>query len=194
MHPDVEQNEPGSCPQCGMNLVEKKSGASHAPASVSTQDDYTPLVVIIGLILVTIATVTYRSFLEGIFSWHEVMMHGMAGFFLVFAGFKLLDLKGFAEGYATYDLIAGKFYSYGYVYPFVELGLGLLYLGGMNTFWLHVFTLVLMTVNGTGVVIKLAKKEPFQCACLGTFLKVPLTKVTLIEDFGMAAMALWMIL
>lgn len=34
----------------------------------------------------------------------------------------------------------------------------------------------------------------FRCACLGTFLKVPLTKVTLIEDFGMAALALVMLL
>jgi hypothetical protein len=49
-------------------------------------------------------------------------------------------------------------------------------------------------MNGLGVLIKITKKEHFQCACLGTFLKVPLTKVSLIEDFGMALMALLMIL
>jgi hypothetical protein len=47
-----------------------------------------------------------------------------------------------------------------------------------------------MLFSGLGVAIKLAKKEKFQCACLGTFLKVPLTKVTLVEDFGMALLAL----
>ena len=26
MHPDVQQPEPGSCPECGMSLVEKENG------------------------------------------------------------------------------------------------------------------------------------------------------------------------
>ena len=50
-----------------------------------------------------------------------------------------------------------------------------------------------MSFSGLGVTIKLMKKEIFQCACLGTFLKVPLTKVTVIEDFGMVALALVML-
>lgn len=190
MHPEVKQSEPGFCSQCGMSLVEE----GLQPVKNPQENDYTPLAVIIGVILVSIAILGYKNILLGTFSWHEVMMHFMAGFFLVFASFKLLDLRGFAEGYATYDLIAQRFFSYGYIYPFLELGLGLLYLGGVNTLSLHVFTFILMSINGIGVVTKLAKKEPFQCACLGTFLKVPLTKVTLVEDFGMAIMALWMIL
>jgi len=157
-------------------------------------DDYTPLVTVIGLILAVIFTVGFRDHLAGAFSWHMPMMSFMAGMFIVFAGFKLLDLKGFAEGYATYDLVAEKWYGYGYIYPFVELTLGLLYLGGMNTFWLHLFTFVLMSINGLGVAIKLFKKQKFQCACLGTFLKVPLTKVSLVENFGMALMALYMLM
>ncbi len=190
MHPEVSQSEPGVCPICHMNLVEKGSLAIGTPQ----ENDYTPLAVIIGIILVTIATLAYKDALSGAFSWHEVMMHFMSGFFIVFAGFKLLDLKGFVEGYRTYDLIASRIPGYGYIYPFIELGLGLLYLGGVNTFELNLFTFILMSINGIGVVMKLAKKEPFQCACLGTFLKVPLTKVTLVEDFGMAVMALWMII
>lgn len=190
MHPEIEQSNPGFCSKCGMSLVEKGPQATGS----SQEDDYTPLVVIIGIILVSIATLAHKNMLLGVFSWHEVMMHFMAAFFIVFAAFKLLDLRGFVEGYSTYDLIAQRIPGYAYIYPFIELGLGLLYLGGVNTFWLHIFTFVLMAINGTGVLIKLAKKEPFQCACLGTFLKVPLTKVTLIEDFGMAIMALWMII
>ena len=53
---------------------------------------------------------------------------------------------------------------------------------------------LIMSFSGIGVAIKLIKKEKFQCVCLGTFLKVPLTKVTLVEDFGMAAFALIMFL
>lgn len=190
MHPEIVQSVPGKCPKCGMDLVERQEGVV---ASGIKRDDYTPLAVIIGIILSVIAVLGYESFLRGAFSWHTVMMHFMAGFFIVFAGFKLLDLRGFVEGYATYDLIAQRLPVYGFIYPFIELGLGLLYLGGMSTFALHLVTFILMTINGLGVVMKLLKKEAFQCACLGTFLKVPLTKISLIEDFGMAIMALSMI-
>ena len=171
-----------------MSLVVKGSDSL-----ATVENDYTPLVVIIGVIAVTIAVLGYNSSVSSMFSWHQVMMQFMAASFIVFAGFKLMDLKGFAKGYTTYDLIAKRVYAYGYIYPFIELGLGLLYLSGLNTFELNLFTFVLMTINGTGVLIKLAKKEAFQCACLGTFLKVPLTKFSLAEDFGMALMALLML-
>ena len=116
----------------------------------------------------------------------------MAGFFLVFSGFKLLDIPGFAQGYSTYDLLAKRWFTYGYIYPFLELLLGLLYIVGFVPPVVSLLTFLLMAFSGTGVAIKLARREKFHCACLGTFLKVPLTKVTLIEDFGMAVMALLM--
>ncbi len=91
-------------------------------------------------------------------------------------------------------LLARKVYNYGYIYPFLELGLGLAYLTGMNNFYLNLFTFFLMAFSGLGVLNSMLNKRKFQCACLGTFLKVPLTKVTLIEDFGMALMALLMLI
>ena len=59
-------------------------------------------------------------------NWLGWMQQFMAGFFLVFSAFKLLDLPGFAEGYATYDLLAKYWHDYGYIYPFIELSLGIL--------------------------------------------------------------------
>jgi len=59
----------------------------------------------------------------------------------------------------------------------------------MFSMWLLWFEAGLMIFSGVGVVIKISKGEKFQCVCLGTSLKVPLTYVTLIEDFGMAAIA-----
>jgi hypothetical protein len=98
-------------------------------------------------------------------------------------------LKGFAEGYSTYDLLAQKWMGYGYIYPFLELAFGLLMLAGIHNPALLWVELLVMLFSGLGVAIKIARKEEFLCACLGTFLKVPLTKITLIEDFGMAALA-----
>jgi hypothetical protein len=117
----------------------------------------------------------------------------MIGFFIVFAGFKLIDLKGFAEGYSTYDLLARKVFAYGYVYPFIELSFGLAMILIPTSVPLLLTELAIMGFSGVGVAIKLMKKEQFQCVCLGTFLKVPLTKVTVVEDFGMAALPLAML-
>ena len=56
-------------------------------------------------------------------------MHDFMGFFLVvFSMFKLFDLEGFADGFQMYDPLARPIRPYAYLYPFVELGLGLGYL------------------------------------------------------------------
>lgn len=193
MHPEITSDTPGKCPICGgMDLVlENEVSNSHQS---SDQQSYRPLLIIIGLIALATLTLSINDARMGHFSFSEAMRYFMAGFFLVFAGFKLLDLKGFAEGYATYDLLAKRVHGYGYVYPFIELGLGLAYLVHLAPFWINIIALIIMTFSGVGVALKLKRGEKFQCACLGTFLKVPLTKVTLIEDFGMALMALAMLL
>lgn len=165
---------------------------STIPADENT-DSYTPLIVIVLLITVSAAALALKDLQLGVFTLGNAIRYFMTGFFLVFAGFKLVDLKGFAEGYSTYDLLAKRWYGYGFVYPFIELGFGLAMLMGYETRGLFIAEFLVMTFSGIGVAVKIAKKERFQCACLGTFLKVPLTKVTLIEDFGMAALALTML-
>jgi predicted cobalt transporter CbtA len=192
MHPEVRSETPGTCPKCGgMKLVpEEKAHLGHAGADESFFSTYKPLFVIVGLIL--LASVV--STLAGGGDWREGMLSFMAGFFLVFAGLKLLDVPGFAKGYATYDLLAARVPAYGYAYPFLELALGLLYLARYELDAVNIAAVALMLFSGLGVAINLAKGKKFQCACLGTMIKVPLTKVTLIEDFGMAAMAIAMLL
>jgi YHS domain-containing protein len=157
-------------------------------------DSYRPLIAIILLIAVSTAALAVGDLRLGTFGLEALARYFMTGFFLVFAGFKVIDVKGFAEGYSTYDLFAQRWYGYGYVYPFIELGFGLAMLAGFDSIALYIAEFVVMTFSGIGVAIKIAKKERFQCACLGTFLKVPLTKVTIVEDFGMAALALAMLL
>lgn len=121
------------------------------------------------------------------------MNYLMGLWFLIFAMFKLFNLSGFADGYSMYDLIAKKFFGWGYAYPFVEVALGLAYLFNFQMLWTNIITLVLMTVGAVVVGIKLYKKEKFQCACLGTIFKIPLTQITLFEDILMAVMALGML-
>ncbi len=197
MHPEIVSDKPGKCPKCGMALVEKSSRPAMRVHNAGedtglgkiTFKSYVPLMVIVAMILV----VAYVAMWGDSFSSTAFILNFMTGFFLVFAGFKLMNLRGFAEGYSTYDLLASRVRAYGYVYPFIELAFGLGMLAGFHPVWLLWTEFAVMIFSGVGVVIKLAKGEEFQCACLGTFLKVPLTYVTLIEDFGMAALALALI-
>jgi len=155
---------------------------------------YTPLAVVVGMILLVTVVASVRDALAGSFAVQSAVSYFMAGFFIVFAGFKLIDLGGFAKGYSTYDLLAGRVFAYGYVYPFIELFFGLSMILHPTSVPLLVAEILVMGFSGVGVAIKILKREKFYCACLGTFLKVPLTKITVIEDFGMAALALLMLL
>lgn len=188
-HPEIEQDHPGTCAKCGMQLQRKED--LKQPAQKSWLQTYRPLLVIIGMILL-VAILT--SVEVGVWDERRFMTHFMAGFFLVFSGFKFLDLRGFAEGYSTYDLLAKRVPAYGLLYPFLELALGIGYLLIPEHPTLHIATLVLMLFSGLGVAIAMIKKQKFKCACLGTIIDVPLTNITLIEDFGMAAMAAGMLI
>lgn len=193
MHPEIRQVDPGRCPICGMELALEDAHISKTTHATS-QESYTPLVVIISLIALVTATLSIKAWLDGQFSLDLTMRTFMAGFFLIFSSFKLIDIKGFAEGYYTYDLLARHFFKYGYIYPFLELLLGLSYLLNLAPVLTNSATLILLTFSGIGVLRKILSGQKIQCACLGTFLKVPLSKVTVVEDFSMAAMALIMLL
>lgn len=197
MHPEIVQAAAGRCPKCGMQLVPQtqiqKPIRHDRGLGILTWRSYIPLFVIISLILLVSLITSWNEYRESAFSIANFISYFMAGFFIVFSGFKLMDLKGFAEGYSTYDLLAQKWFGYGYVYPFIELVFGIFMLVGLHSPALLWAEVVVMGFSGLGVSIKLAKGEEFQCACLGTFLKVPLTKITLIEDFGMAGLALLLI-
>lgn len=179
-----------------MSLVARDEAAAHIAHHDHKEEQYSyvPLFVVIGLILLTTLTITYRDVLNGAFDLTQSLTYFMIGFFLVFSGFKLVDLKGFAEGYSQYDLLAKRFFEYGYIYPFIELFFGLAMIVKPENSTLLWSQFVVMTFSGMGVLIKIVRKERFQCACLGTFLKVPLTYVTLVEDFGMAALAAYMLI
>ena len=155
---------------------------------------YKPLLLIVGFLLgVTWLVHSHSSLPPPGRHWHEWMADFMAGFFLVFSFFKLLNLSGFVQAYRGYDLIAAKSAAYAWVYPFIELALGVAYLVRWQPQLTHWATLVLMLVSALGVLNALRKRQLIECACLGTVFKLPMSKVTLIEDLSMAAMAALML-
>lgn len=127
-------------------------------------------------------------------SMHLFMNHIMAGFFIGLSFFKFLDLKAFAESFSNYDPIAKRFLNYGYVYPFIELGLGLLFISGLWLYQAQIATALLLTVTTFGVFKKLRTKSNFECACLGTSFSLPLSNLTIAENVVMIAMAVYGVL
>ena len=118
----------------------------------------------------------------------------MGGFFLVFSFFKMLDLKGFAYSYMSYDIVAKKWLAWGFIYPFIELSLGLAYLFHFAILEATIVTLVVMSISSIGVIKSLLEKKKIQCACLGTVFNLPMSNITLIEDLLMVLMAAVMLI
>ena len=138
------------------------------------------------------ASIVIASYFASQDTLMDAMRVFMGLFFIIFGTFKVIGIKEFAAVYAGYDLIAGKVKPYGYLYPFVELGLGVAYLASYQLLIVNWITLVLMTVGAIGVWR--ARKRKIMCACLGTVVKLPLTTISLLEDILMAGMALIAIL
>src|SRR5258708_7555996 len=158
MHPQIKQSTPGKCPICGMKLI-KESPAHNATTENNslwplTWKNYLPLIVIFSLILLVTVILAYRDYQVGTFTFSKAIINFMAGFFTVFAGFKLMDLKGFAEGYSTYNLLAENWFGYGYIYPFIELAFGLVMIFGYHGTALLWIELIVMVFSGLGVSIK----------------------------------------
>lgn len=128
------------------------------------------------------------------FDFMQWMRHFMAGFFLVFSFFKMLNLKAFAESYVMYDVIARKIPAWAYVYAFVELALGISFLINFNPFVTNLVTVVVMSLSIIGVLQTVLNKKKIQCACLGAVFNLPMSTVTIIEDGLMIAMSAAMLL
>lgn len=152
--------------------------------------DFLPLIVIVLVIFGFTAYMVSRAVDPDVMFGMRMFM---AGFFIVFGGFKVLNWRGFVTAYKEYDVIAQKSTVYAYLYPLIEISLGVAYFTAWNLLLTNIVTLVIMLVGAYGVWKKLRLKEEVPCACLGVVFKIPMTYVTLTEDLLMAAMALAMI-
>lgn len=146
---------------------------------------YTPIVAVFGLALVLALAVAWRSS-----DWSvRVVGLAVALAMVLLALQKLRDLGGFATRFLSYDLLAQRWVPYGYAYPFVEAGAGLLMVAG----WLPLLAGPAAFFIGTVGTISIVKvvyvdKRDLECACVGGNGNVPLGPVSLLENLMMMAM------
>ena len=154
----------------------------------TTLRDYLPLILI--FVFIVGATDFEIRFFTKNYTTLEFFRIFMGFFLLVFGFFKALAWKDFARTYASYDIIAKRSMAYSYAYPAIELLLGAAFLLNFQPVATNLATLVIMSIGSIGVGGNLLAKNQVQCACLGNLIKVPLSKISLLEDVLMAAMAL----
>jgi copper chaperone CopZ len=151
---------------------------------------YKPILLIFGYI-------TVAAFIAGYsvtgFNLMTAMRIFMSGFFLVFSFFKLLNIAGFADSYAMYDIVARRWRGWGYLYVFIELGLGLAFAVNLAPFIINIATIGVMSVSLIGVLKSVLSKQQIRCACLGAVFNLPMSTVTIIEDGLMIAMGVAML-
>ena len=144
-----------------------------------------PLFVILGYISVTSILLNFRN-------WNSTnaMLDFMGLFYIIFSFFKILDIKGFSTSFKMYDPLAKKITTYGYIYPFIEILLGLMFLTRIEVNIALLITIIILGITSVGVTQTLLNKKTINCACLGTTLKLPMTEATFIENAIMIIMAI----
>lgn len=159
--------------------------------STEEKPSYLPLIVVLWTALFASGALQMAN---DSFNTLTLMNHFMGFFFLLLAMFKLFNLSAFADGFQMYDLVAKKTRLYAYIYPFIELLLGGLFLSGLFPFFTNMITVIVMAISAAGVFVSMKRGYKFKCACLGTVLNVPLSTVSLVENLGMGAMAALMLI
>ena len=146
-------------------------------------------------LLIILTYISVASILMNYKNWNpsEAMLDFMGLFYIVFSFFKMLDLKGFPESFRMYDPLAKRLPIYGWIYPFIETGLGIMLLMRLEIKIALIITLFVLGTTTIGVTKTLLDKKSIRCACLGTALKLPMTEATFIENIIMIAMAISML-
>lgn len=149
-------------------------------------ETYKPILLIFFYISLVTLLVQFSNEKFDAMQW---MRHFMASFFLVFSFFKMLNLKGFAESYVMYDVVARRLPAWAYVYTFTELVLGIAFLVNFNPLITNSVTFIVMSISIIGVLQSVLNKKKIQCACLGAVFNLPMSTVTIIEDALMIVMS-----
>ena len=165
-----------------------KTTTSHS-SQFGWSSAYRPIWIIYSFIVVSVSLATLTNGL-GFDSWMKLSMGAIA---LVFALFKCFDLTAFANDFANYDIVARRWPVYGRAYPFIEAGIGLLFLASIAVPLALVASILVFGVGLIGVWRALQRGEAIQCACVGKMFDLPLSRVALFENGLMIVMSVIML-
>lgn len=167
--------------------------AAHLGKEVAKDDDvtYRPVIALFSVAALLAVAVTWL--VSGTLFVGQTVGYFISIAMVLLGLQKLQDLEKFSTMFLNYDLLAQRVVRYGYVYPFIEAGAGLLMLMGVLT-WIAAPLALFAAGIGAISVIKAVyiDKRELKCACLGDS-RVPLGFVSLTENLMMVGMAIYML-
>lgn len=163
-------------------------GTPKQPKNTTT---YKPIIVLFLVGLLLSIAITWLKF-DAVFNLKTI--EWFISVSMVLLGLqKLMDLERFTTMFLTYDLLAQRWLRYSYIYPFVELGAGLMMIMGVLN-WISAPAAFFVASIGAVSVFKAVyiDRRTLKCACVGGDSNVPLGFVSLTENLMMVGMAIWM--
>jgi len=161
------------------------------PSEEAKEKTYRPVIAIFAVAFLMAITTAYA--ITGGFAIIRTIELFIAFSMCILGIQKLQDLNAFTTGFVQYDLLAQRSVRYGYAYPFVETGAGILMIAGLFTWVVAPAALFVSTVGAISVFKAVYfEKRDLECACTGGNDGVPLGSISLIENLMMMAMAIWM--
>jgi len=164
----------------------------HLGETVPDKDatSYRPVIAIFAVaFLMAMATASLAG--SGTLSGHTITLFVAFGM-CILAIQKLQDVERFSTMFLNYDVLARRWVRYGYVYPYLEMGAGVLMIAGALT-WLAAPVMIVIGGIGAWSVFKAVylEERELKCACVGGGSNVPLGFVSLTENVGMLLLGLW---
>lgn len=154
--------------------------------AIESQEAYKKMwYVVVGIVWVA----ALLTFVRGI-SLDRFMADFMAVFFITFASFKFIDIERFAHAYRSFDIIANRVRPWAYVFPFVEAFLGFWYLLSEAPQNLNILALAVTGSALIGAFRESKRASRFKHAATQAFIRLPLARVSLIENATMFLLAL----
>jgi glutaredoxin len=153
---------------------------------------YRPVAVLFAMAALLAMAASYAAF-NSPFTAYALQWFG--GFSMsLLALIKLQDIDKFSTMFLNYDLLAKHWVPYGHVYPFAEGLAGVLMVANALD-RLSIPIALFIGIVGAVSVFKAVyvDRRELKCACVGGSSNVPLGFVSLTENLGMIAMAIWML-
>ena len=102
-------------------------------------------------------------------------------FFVAMGLLKCVNLSHFVGILTSYDGVARRFRHYAYAYPFIEILLGLAYLGEVRIEIMSIVTALFLGVTAFSLFRTLMRHEHPRCACMGTVFYMEVSWFSLFE-------------
>lgn len=145
------------------------------------------------ILLFLVISATLMSTLSG-FNGIEWIRWFLGGFMIVFGGLKLMGIEVFIKVFPLYDLIAKRFPPYKYLYPLLQVFLGMLFLIGIFSVVRDITVIVISLSGLLGMVKVVSQRGPVKLSYVGTLIRLRFSSVVLFENTVMVFLAIIMLI